>query len=46
MTPVPEMLDCPHTIGEPPGCMARVKALYGARRKKVRGGNAQRIFKF
>ena len=38
--------DYPHTIGDPVGCMARVNALYGARREKVRGGNAQRIFKF
>jgi len=38
--------DYPHTIGDPVGCMARTNALLGARREKVRGGNAQRIFAF
>ena len=38
--------DYPHTIGDPRGCMTRVNALLGARREKVRGGNAQRIFGF
>lgn len=38
--------DYPHTIGDPRGCMTRVNALHGARREKVRGGNAQRIFGF
>jgi aminocarboxymuconate-semialdehyde decarboxylase len=36
--------DYPHTIGDMPGCLARVDALPGATRDKVRGGNAQRIF--
>ena len=36
--------DYPHTIGDPPGCLARVNALAGARRDKVRGGTAQRLF--
>jgi aminocarboxymuconate-semialdehyde decarboxylase len=38
--------DYPHTIGDPRGCMTRVNSLLGARREKVRGGNAQRIFGF
>jgi aminocarboxymuconate-semialdehyde decarboxylase len=38
--------DYPHTIGDPRGCLARVNSLFGARREKVRGGNAQRIFGF
>ena len=38
--------DYPHTIGDPVGCLAKVNSLLGARREKVRGGNAQRIFKF
>lgn len=38
--------DYPHTIGDPRGCTTRVNALLGARREKVRGGNAQRIFGF
>ncbi len=38
--------DYPHTIGDPVGCLAKVNSLHGARREKVRGGNAQRIFKF
>ncbi len=37
--------DYPHTIGDMVGCLARVDALAGATRDKVRGGNAQRIFK-
>jgi predicted TIM-barrel fold metal-dependent hydrolase len=36
--------DYPHTIGDAPGCLSRVNSLAGARREKVRGGNAQRIF--
>lgn len=36
--------DYPHTIGDPVRCVAQVNALHGARREKVRGGNAQRIF--
>jgi aminocarboxymuconate-semialdehyde decarboxylase len=38
--------DYPHTIGDPVGCLAKVNSLLGARREKVRGGNAQRIFEF
>ncbi len=38
--------DYPHTIGDPVGCLAQVNSLHGARREKVRGANAQRIFKF
>ena len=38
--------DYPHTIGDPVGCLAKVNSLLGARRDKVRGGNAQRIFEF
>lgn len=38
--------DYPHTIGDPVGCLAKVNSLHGARREKVRGGNAQRIFGF
>ena len=38
--------DYPHTIGDPVGCLAKVNSLLGARREKVRGGNALRIFKF
>jgi aminocarboxymuconate-semialdehyde decarboxylase len=38
--------DYPHTIGDPVGCLAKVNSLHGARRDKVRGGNARRIFKF
>ncbi len=38
--------DYPHTIGDPRGCLARVNSLFGAQREKVRGANAQRIFKF
>ena len=36
--------DYPHTIGDMPGCLARVNALPGAARDKVRGGNALRAF--
>jgi len=38
--------DYPHTIGDMTGCLARVDALPGDVRDKVRGGNAQRIFGF
>jgi aminocarboxymuconate-semialdehyde decarboxylase len=38
--------DYPHTIGDPVGCLAKVNSLLGARRDKVRGHNAQRIFTF
>jgi len=37
--------DYPHTIGDMAGCLARVDALTGAVRDKVRGGNARRIFR-
>jgi len=37
--------DYPHNIGDMKGCLARVDALPGETRDKVRGGNAQRIFK-
>jgi len=37
--------DYPHTIGDMVGCLARVDALAAVTRDKVRGGNAQRIFK-
>ncbi len=37
--------DYPHTIGDPIGCLARVDALSDGVRDKVRGFNAQRIFK-
>jgi aminocarboxymuconate-semialdehyde decarboxylase len=37
--------DYPHTIGDMVGCLARVDALPSATRDKVRGANAQRIFK-
>ena len=36
--------DYPHTIGDMPGCLARVNALPGMARDKVRGRNAERIF--
>jgi aminocarboxymuconate-semialdehyde decarboxylase len=36
--------DYPHTIGDMPGCLARVNALPGGQRDKVRGLNARRIF--
>jgi len=38
--------DYPHTIGDAPGCLARVNSLSGPARAKVRGTNAQRIFSF
>ncbi|HUQ74185.1 MAG TPA: amidohydrolase family protein [Burkholderiales bacterium] len=37
--------DYPHTIGDMAGCLSRVDALSDAIREKVRGGNAQRIFR-
>jgi len=37
--------DYPHTIGDMAGCLSRVEALRGPVRDKVRGENAQRIFK-
>ena len=36
--------DYPHTIGDMPGCLARVNALPDAVRDKVRGSNARRVF--
>ena len=36
--------DYPHTIGDMPGCLARVDALPAVVRDKVRGRNAERIF--
>ena len=36
--------DYPHTIGDLPGCLARVNALPEAARDNVRGRTAQRIF--
>ncbi len=36
--------DYPHTIGDMPGCLARVNSLPDAVRDKVRGGNARRVF--
>jgi aminocarboxymuconate-semialdehyde decarboxylase len=36
--------DYPHTIGDMPGCLARVDALPDPTRDKVRGINARRIF--
>ena len=38
--------DYPHTIGDMPGCLARVNGLREATRGKVRGRNAQRVFAF
>ena len=38
--------DYPHTIGDMPGCLARVNGLPDAQRDKVRGYNARRIFAF
>jgi aminocarboxymuconate-semialdehyde decarboxylase len=38
--------DYPHTIGDMPGCLARVDGLPGASRDNVRGRNATRIFGF
>ena len=37
--------DYPHTIGDMAGCLSRVDALPGDVREKVRGGNAERIFR-
>ena len=37
--------DYPHTIGDMTGCLSRVDALPGDVRDKVRGFNAQRIFR-
>jgi len=36
--------DYPHTIGDMPGCLARVNGLPAGTRDKVRGANAQRVF--
>ncbi|MFO1302518.1 MAG: amidohydrolase family protein [Burkholderiales bacterium] len=38
--------DYPHTIGDMPGCLARVNALPDAIRDKVRGRNAAKAFRF
>jgi aminocarboxymuconate-semialdehyde decarboxylase len=38
--------DYPHTIGDMPGCLARVNGLPDAARDKLRGRNAQRVFGF
>ncbi len=38
--------DYPHTIGDLPGCLARVDNLPAGTRDKVRGENARRIFGF
>ena len=38
--------DYPHTIGDMPGCLARVDGLPEPARDKVRGRNAQRVFRF
>ncbi|HVE51224.1 MAG TPA: amidohydrolase family protein [Casimicrobiaceae bacterium] len=38
--------DYPHTIGDMPGCLARVNGLPVIQRDKVRGLNARRIFGF
>jgi aminocarboxymuconate-semialdehyde decarboxylase len=37
--------DYPHTIGDMPGCLARVNGLNESTRDKVRGRNAERAFK-
>ena len=37
--------DYPHNIGDMAGCLARVDALTPERRDRVRGGNAERIFR-
>jgi aminocarboxymuconate-semialdehyde decarboxylase len=37
--------DYPHTIGDMAGCLSRVDALSDLTREKVRGWNAQRIFR-
>ena len=36
--------DYPHTIGDMPGCLARVNALPESQRDRVRGRNARRVF--
>jgi aminocarboxymuconate-semialdehyde decarboxylase len=36
--------DYPHTIGDMPGCLARVNGLPDGQRDKVRGLNARRVF--
>jgi len=38
--------DYPHTIGDLPGCLARVDALPDATSDKVRGRTASRVFGF
>jgi len=38
--------DYPHTIGDMPGCLARVDGLPDTQRDKVRGLNARRVFGF
>ena len=38
--------DYPHTIGDMPGCLARVNGLPDAQRDNVRGLNARRVFGF
>jgi len=38
--------DYPHTIGDMPGCLARVNGLPEGQRDKVRGLNARRVFGF
>jgi aminocarboxymuconate-semialdehyde decarboxylase len=38
--------DYPHTIGDMPGCLARVNGLPDRQRDKVRGLNARRVFGF
>jgi aminocarboxymuconate-semialdehyde decarboxylase len=38
--------DYPHTIGDMPGCLARVNGLPERARDRVRGLNAQRVFGF
>ena len=37
--------DYPHTIGDMPGCLARVNGLADAARDKIRGENARRVFR-
>jgi aminocarboxymuconate-semialdehyde decarboxylase len=37
--------DYPHNIGDMKGCLSRVDALPGDVREKVRGGNAEKIFR-
>ncbi|HEY2818645.1 MAG TPA: amidohydrolase family protein [Casimicrobiaceae bacterium] len=37
--------DYPHTIGDMPGCLARVNGLKESARDNVRGRNAERVFK-